>query len=241
MCGIAGILESNPFSSLEPETVQRMAEFIKHRGPDDNGAWVDSEAGVGLAQRRLAIIDLSPAGHQPMISHSGRYVMVFNGEMYNFRELRRRLESEANIEWRGHSDTEVLLAAIERWGVKPALQASVGMFALALWDRKERRLFLARDRVGEKPLYYGRIGRRFAFASELKAFRALPSWNPEIDRGALALLMRHNYVPAPYSIYKGVQKLLPGCFLTLSTPASEPHVEPYWSAREAAEQGRDRP
>ncbi|MDW6020966.1 asparagine synthase (glutamine-hydrolyzing) [Mesorhizobium sp. BAC0120] len=241
MCGIAGILETNASSGIDRETVRRMTDFIMHRGPDDGGEWTDPEAGIGLAQRRLAIIDLSPAGHQPMISHSGRYVIVFNGEMYNFRELRQRLDSETNIEWRGHSDTEVLLAAIERWGVKAALQASVGMFALALWDRKERRLFLARDRVGEKPLYYGRIGRRFAFASELKAFRALPSWKPEIDRGALALLMRHNYVPAPYSIYKGVQKLLPGCLLTLSSPASEPQVEPYWSAREAAEQGRDRP
>ena len=198
MCGIVGFLGSAGSGAQDAVVVRRMADLMRHRGPDDDGVWADAEAGIALAQRRLAIVDLTPAGHQPMHSSCARYVVVFNGEIYNYEEVRRQLDGEVAHPWRGHSDTEVLLEAISRWGLKRALQACVGMFALALWDRRERTLVLARDRLGEKPLYYGRNGRSFAFASELTAFRAHPAWNPEVDRNAVALLMRHNYVPAPY-------------------------------------------
>jgi len=241
MCGIVGFLGSAGPAGQDAVVVRRMADLIRHRGPDDDGVWADAEAGIALAQRRLAIIDLSPAGHQPMISSCKRYVMVFNGEIYNYADIRRKLDAEAAHPWRGHSDTEVLLEAVTRWGLKNALQLCVGMFALALWDRAERTLVLARDRLGEKPLYYGRIGASFAFASELKAFRGHPAWNPEIDRNAVALLMRHNYVPAPYSIYKGFHKLRPGHFLVLAAGDREPRIEAYWSAREAAARGSAHP
>jgi len=241
MCGIVGFLGSAGPAGQDTAVVRRMADLIRHRGPDDDGVWGDAEAGIALAQRRLAIVDLSPAGHQPMLSSCKRYVLVFNGEIYNYDQIRRKLDAEATHAWRGHSDTEVLLEAIARWGLKQALELCAGMFALALWDRRERTLILARDRLGEKPLYYGRIGRSFAFASELKAFRAHPAWNPEIDRDAVALLMRHNYVPAPYSIYKGFRKLRPGHFLILAEGDREPRIEAYWSARNAAETGRARP
>ncbi|MES2196569.1 MAG: asparagine synthase (glutamine-hydrolyzing) [Pseudomonadota bacterium] len=238
MCGIVGFLGSAGPAAQDAVVARRMADLIRHRGPDDDGVWADAEAGIALAQRRLAIIDLTPAGHQPMHSSCARYVIVFNGEIYNYEEVRRQLDGEAAHPWRGHSDTEVLVEAIARWGLKRALQACVGMFAFALWDRRERTLVLARDRLGEKPLYYGRIGRSFAFASELKAFRAHPAWNPEVDRNAVALLMRHNYVPAPYSIYKGFHKLRPGHFLVLADGDREPRIECWWSARDAAERGR---
>ena len=241
MCGIAGFLGSAAAAGQDAALVRRMADLLRHRGPDDDGVWADPEAGIALAQRRLAIVDLSPAGHQPMFSACQRYVMVFNGEIYNYEEIRRRLDAEAATAWRGHSDTEVLLEAIARWGLSRALESAAGMFALALWDRRERTLVLARDRLGEKPLYYGRVGKSFVFASELKAFAAHPAWNPEIDRDAVALLMRHNYVPAPYSIYKGFRKLRPGHFLVLADGAREPRIETYWSARDASERARARP
>lgn len=238
MCGIAGFV-GRAAAGLDLHTARRMADLIRHRGPDDDGAWADPEAGIALAQRRLAIVDVSPAGHQPMVSADGRRIVVFNGEIYNHPDIRAVLDAEGPRAWRGHSDTEVLLAAIERWGLAGALERAVGMFALALWDRQERSLSLARDRLGEKPLYYGRIGGSFAFASEMKAFRALPAWRPEIDTDSVALLMRHGFVPAPYSIYKGVAKLRPGRILTLRDLAAEPRIESYWSAAEAARRGRD--
>jgi asparagine synthase (glutamine-hydrolysing) len=241
MCGIVGFLGGVGSAGQDTALVARMADMIRHRGPDDEGIWGDAEAGITLAQRRLAIVDLSPAGHQPMLSSCKRFVMVFNGEIYNYEEIRRKLDAVAAHSWRGHSDTEVVLEAIARWGLKAALESCVGMFALALWDRRERTLVLARDRLGEKPLYYGRIGKSFAFASELKAFRPHPAWNPEISRDAVTLLMRHNYVPAPYSIYKGIQKLRPGHFLVISDADREPRIETYWSARDAAERSRATP
>jgi asparagine synthase (glutamine-hydrolysing) len=241
MCGIVGFLGSAAAAGQDAPILRRMADLLRHRGPDDDGVWTDPDMGIALAQRRLSIIDLSPAGHQPMFSACRRYVMVFNGEIYNYEDVRRKLEGEGAHAWRGHSDTEVLLEAIARWGLKAALTACVGMFALALWDRRERKLMLARDRLGEKPLYYGRIGGSFAFASELKAFRAHPAWSPEIDRNAVALLMRHNYVPAPYSIYKGILKLRPGHLLVLADGEREPGVEAYWSARDAAERASSGP
>jgi asparagine synthase (glutamine-hydrolysing) len=241
MCGIVGFLGSARPAGQDAAVVRRMADQLRHRGPDDDGIWTDPETGIALAQRRLSIIDLSAAGHQPMFSSSQRYVAVFNGEIYNYQDVRKRLDGENSREWRGHSDTEVLLEAIEQWGLKPALEACVGMFALALWDRRERRLTLARDRLGEKPLYYGRIGGSFAFASELKAFRGHPAWNPEINRDAVTLLMRHNYIPAPYSIYNGVYKLRPGHMLVLAEGEREPRLETYWNAREAMTRAQARP
>ncbi|MBZ9851943.1 asparagine synthase (glutamine-hydrolyzing) [Mesorhizobium sp. CA14] len=242
MCGIAGIMGGIAATSSGAGSVRRMADMIRHRGPDGEGIWTDAEAGIALSQRRLAIIDLSSAGAQPMISHSGRYVIVFNGEIYNHGEVRTALDRDFGaISWRGHSDTEVFLAAIEVMGLRQALQSAVGMFAFGLWDRRQRTLTLGRDRLGEKPLYYGRIGKAFAFASEPKAFHSLPDWRGQIDREALALMMRHNYVPAPYSIYQGIRKLRPGQFIVLSDPASQPSAESYWSAREVAEQGSHEP
>src|SRR5262245_62603805 len=160
MCGIAGFLGSAGPAGQDAAVVRRMADLLRHRGPDDDGVWADLEAGIALSQRRLSIVDLSPAGHQPMFSACERYVIVFNGEIYNYEEIRRRLDSEAAHAWRGHSDTEVFLEAISRWGIRLALEHAVGMFAFALWDRRERRLVRARDRVGREPLHYGPMGPR---------------------------------------------------------------------------------
>ena len=237
MCGIAGFLDRTMGSQLAVPLVRNMARSIAHRGPDDEGAWNDAEAGIALAQRRLSIVDLSPAGHQPMFSADGQLVIVFNGEIYNYEAIRSELDKEAPRAWRGHSDTEVLLDAIGRWGVRGALERCVGMFAFALWDRQNRTLTLVRDRIGEKPLYYAKLGNCFAFASELKALRVLPQWSQNIDRGSLALLIRHGYVPAPYTIFRGVHKVRPGQVVTLAEGAAEPRVETYWSGAAAAEQG----
>jgi len=237
MCGIAGFL-THPGSSDLSESVRIMADTLVHRGPDDSGVWTDDSAGIALAHRRLSILDLSAAGHQPMASASGRYVIVFNGEIYNHLELRKKL---ASFPWRGHSDTETLLEAIDAWGIKRALEGSVGMFAFALWDRKERKLTLSRDRIGEKPLYYGKIGKTLVFASELKALRAFPGFNASIDRDALALFMRHNYIPAPWSIYEGIFKLSPGTYLTLASPDDSARPEIYWSAKHTAMTGLTNP
>jgi len=248
MCGIVGLLLA-PRSSRAPrlrDEVQRMAMELVHRGPDDTGIWTDDAAGVAFGHRRLSVLDLSPAGHQPMVSADGRWVVVFNGEIYNHREIRHELDRDgAAPAWRGHSDTEVMLAAISRWGVQAALARFNGMFALALWDRSERALYLARDRLGEKPLYYGWIGDAFAFASELKALRRLSGWSADIDRGALALYLRHAYVPAPYTIYKGVQKLAPASVAEMPRHrlqvGEQPQVRKYWSARAVAEAGVRQP
>lgn len=232
MCGIAGELRSH--SLAQDEHLHAMGRAIAHRGPDAADVWTDHGAGVGLVHRRLAIIDLTPAGQQPMTSASGRFVMVFNGEIYNHAALRQRLEASGNApRWRGHSDSETLLAGIDAWGLEETLRRCIGMFAIALWDREQRSLKLARDRLGEKPLYFGWQSRGpesvFLFGSELKALKAHPAFEGKINRQALTLFMRHNYVPTPYSIYEGVQKLLPGCILEVSLERREPGLTRYWS------------
>lgn len=241
MCGYAGFLQrrSNVSADAMPATVRRMADTLLHRGPDDAGAWSDPDAGIALGHRRLSIIDLSPEGHQPMASPSGRYVIAFNGEIYNFEALRKELPGVA---WRGHSDTEVMLAAVDRWGVTGALERFNGMFSFALWDREERAVHLARDRLGEKPLYYGWVGDTFLFGSELKALRAHPAWRAEINRDALAVYLRHDYVPSPYSIYTGISKLPAAHYLRVTASDSgEAESQPYWNMRDVAERGAANP
>jgi asparagine synthase (glutamine-hydrolysing) len=238
MCGFAGFLTPAGLDRSAEATLRRMTDQIRHRGPDDSGAWCDDVGGIALGHRRLSILDLSPLGHQPMESPSGRFMVIYNGEIYNFASIRRDLESNGHG-FRGHSDTEVLLSAFERWGVVPTLEKAVGMFALALWDREVNELHLIRDRLGEKPLYYGWFGESLLFGSELKAIRAHPAWRGELDRGALALYLRHNYVPAPHTIYRGLFKALPGTVLTFSIdqPGAPPRQTVYWSARTVAERG----
>ena len=250
MCGIAGIIGDGARSL---DLVRRMAEPIAHRGPDDQGMWNDAEAGIALVHRRLSIIDLSPAGHQPMMSNDGRWVISYNGEIYNHGELRRQIEqARGPTAWRGHSDTETLVEAIACWGLAETLSRSVGMFALALWDRGERSLSLARDRFGEKPLYYGWVGGDFLFGSELKALRTHPRFDNEIDRRALRQFAARTYIPAPLSIYRHIYKLEPGCILTATSAVagqgpSVPPVAPtraagfaierYWSYRDVVASG----
>jgi asparagine synthase (glutamine-hydrolysing) len=207
----------------------RMAAALEHRGPDDEGRWHDAVAGIALCHRRLSIIDLSPLGHQPMTSGSGRYTIVYNGEIYNYRELRTELLANGAT-FRSASDTEVLLAAVEQWGIHGAVGRCMGMFAFALWDHRERLLHLARDRFGEKPLYYGLCGDTLLFGSELKALRQHSSWSDEIDRDALLLLMRHDFIPAPYSIFAKVRKVMPGCVMTVRAAGARFNIEEqrYW-------------
>jgi asparagine synthase (glutamine-hydrolysing) len=237
MCGIAGFLNGNSTLSEARDIVTTMADAMVHRGPDDAGVWVDERARIALGHRRLSIVDLSPAGHQPMQSASERYVIAFNGEIYNWRTLRVQLERAGTPCWRGNSDTEVLLGAIDHWGLEATLLRCTGMFAFALWDKQEQLLYLVRDRLGEKPLYYGWLGDTFLFGSELKALRSHPKWMGRIDRGALALLLRHNYVPSPYSIYESIYKLPPGTYLSVTRNERDQSLKCYWSARAICEGG----
>ena len=251
MCGVAGFLGGGSFLSdaSSSKIAGAMADAVAHRGPDDAGVWLDREAGVALAHRRLAVIDLSPAGRQPMLSASGRSVIVFNGEIYNHADLRRRLEARFPnaAAWRGRSDTETLLAAVECWGLEEALRSAAGMFAFALWDRKDRTLSLARDRMGEKPLYYGWQNGVFLFGSELKALAAHPAFAGDVDRGALALLFRDLYVPSPWSIYEGIRKLPAGTYVRIAAGRARkragelPEPQPYWSLRNVVAAGRAQP
>lgn len=218
---------------------QAMLNQIAHRGPDGSGFWCDSNIGLALAHRRLSIIDLSPAGSQPMHSSSGRFIVVFNGEVYNYKSLRTEIEKAGFCNWRGHSDTEVMLEAFEIWGVESTVKRMTGMFSIALWDRDKRALSLIRDRIGEKPLYYGKVGSSFLFGSELKALKQYPGWCGEIDRNSLTLFLRHNYIPAPYTIYKDICKLPPGTILTVGENSKTAWPQPitYWSAKNIAEYG----
>lgn len=245
MCGIAGFLDNcTGLPGSDWQTVLcSVGQAISHRGPDDAGIWTDIGAGVGLVHRRLSILDLSAAGHQPMVSPSGRYVIVFNGEIYNHLDLRRLLRETRNamLDWRGHSDTETLLAGFDTLGIVGTVKRAVGMFAFAVWDKANHTLTLGRDRLGEKPLYYGWQGDTFLFGSELKALKAHPAFHAEIDRNALALMMRHNAIPAPYSIYQGVHKLLPGSLLTVSRQNRNAQPQRYWDARQVVADGLAQP
>jgi asparagine synthase (glutamine-hydrolysing) len=237
MCGIVGIYTKD-WMACQGQIIQQMTNTLAHRGPDDEGVWLDKDSGIAFGHRRLAIQDLSKEGHQPMESICGRYIIVFNGEVYNYKKLRKEIDSNCQtFEWRGQSDTEVMLASITLWGLEKAVQKLQGMFAFALWDRKARTLQLVRDRIGEKPLYYGWLGNTFLFGSELKAFQVYPSWNGKIDRGALKQFLRYNYVPTPHCIYQDFHKLLPGSILTLDSPEKREIPLRYWSLSEVARKG----
>jgi asparagine synthase (glutamine-hydrolysing) len=240
MCGVTGFVTTPAPADELTRDVRRMCDALVHRGPDDAGEWTDADAGVAVGFRRLAIIDLSPAGHQPMISASGRFVATLNGEIYNFEELRRELRAAGLApEFRGHSDTEVMLAAFDAWGVEAAVRRFNGMFAIAAWDRSSRRLHLVRDRMGVKPLYYGFAGRTFMYGSELKALRRHPDFAGRIDRGALRLYLRYMYIPAPHTIYEGFAKLMPGTILTFDPATRRTETTLYWSVCDAAVRGME--
>lgn len=244
MCGFAGFLRYGKSSIVrrDEDILIRMADAISHRGPDSDGYWRDSESGFNLSHRRLAIIDTSPAGKQPMVSGSNRFVIAFNGEIYNHQSLRSALESaSASPIWRGHSDTETLLAGFSVWGIRGTIERCTGMFAFAVWDRQTRILTLGRDRLGEKPLYYGWQGTGdaacFLFGSELKALKVHPAFSSPINRDALCLYLRHSCVPSPHTIYEGVYKLPPGHLLTISLAKPDPELDHYWSLPNVARAG----
>lgn len=243
MCGIAGYYSISAKHD-DHGIIKRMTDSLHHRGPDDSGLWTDESAGVALGHRRLSILDLSPAGHQPMMSSNGRYVIVFNGEIYNYQDIRSELESSKQVSWRGTSDTEIILEAFACWGIDEAIPRFVGMFAFAIWDKQERALWLVRDRLGEKPLYYGLINGCFLFGSELKSLKSHPFWEGEVDHNALVLYFRHSCIPAPHTIFKGIRKLIPGTFLKVSESNIKrgelPEPIPYWTAKEAIEASRQR-
>ena len=240
MCGLTGFIGGNKSYNILDSSpiINSMLSKIHHRGPDDHGTWSDSNNRVILGHKRLSIIDTSIAGHQPMHSHSKRYVIIFNGEIYNQAELKTKLNNDNKApNWSGTSDTEILLACFDVWGVKKTISNCVGMFSIALWDREYKKLNLIVDRVGEKPLYYGWQGsgksRTFLFGSELKALKEHPAFEKDINRDSISLLMRHSYIPQPNSIWKGIHKLEPGNILTISLNNTEPKLLKYWSANEA--------
>lgn len=245
MCGITGMIQPDHSKDYWTDALNRMALTMSHRGPDDDGIWFDERSGVGLAHRRLSIIDLSEGGHQPMTSHSGRYVIAFNGEIFNFSDLRKSLHPE-KIQWQGNSDTEVMLAAFDAWGIEKAVKRFIGMFAFAVWDKQKQRLYLCRDRLGIKPLYFSRIPNGLLFGSELKPIMKHPDFNPRIDRDALALFFRHSNIPAPFSIFQNTWKMLPGTILCISPEelrkdSWKPEPEAYWSALDVAKAGQKKP
>jgi asparagine synthase (glutamine-hydrolysing) len=232
MCGIAGIFSQKKQRNILSEIATKMALAVSYRGPDDSGVWVDNNENIALSHRRLSIIDISNNGHQPMKSGCERYVLVFNGEIYNYIQLRKELEEVSFQRWKGNSDTEVLIQCISEWGLKATLKKCRGMFALGLWDHKEKKLCLARDRFGEKPLYYGDIGKDFVFGSELKALQAHPDFNNSLNREALANFLRFSYVPSPSSIFNGIFKLPPANILSIDFPSGTKRLSSYWSLEE---------
>jgi asparagine synthase (glutamine-hydrolysing) len=241
MCGIAGFIgaASNIAEGDAGAIAQAMAASIAYRGPDDQGIWIDPETETALVHRRLSIIDLSAAGHQPMISANERYVISYNGEVYSFQPIAAELAASGH-KFRGHSDTEVILESFAVNGIEATLKRMIGMFAIALWDRRDRTLTLMRDRLGIKPVYWAKFGNTFMFGSELKALRAHPGWTPRIDQNAVAAFMRHSYIPAPHTIYQGVHKLEPGTILTLPW-RGEPKISRFWNARAVARDGSHSP
>ena len=247
MCGIIGFLGGDfTNDQLSNAILEEMSDQIVNRGPDSAGIWLDSSTKIALGHRRLAIVDLSSAGYQPMTSGSNRYVMTYNGEIYNSDEIRNELiKSRVTVNWRGHSDTEILLAGFDAWGVRETVSRVTGMFAIAVWDKELEQLTLIRDRIGEKPLYYGWQGsgsnKVFLFGSELKALKKHPQFINEIDRGSLALYMRYCYVPAPHSIYKGIMKVEPGTIVTVTLQESEHTTEKYWNALDVVRTGAESP
>jgi len=245
VCGIVGFLDFEGGKAREAlrQTAEQMAERLRHRGPDDKGVWVDPVAGIALAHRRLSILDLSSAGRQPMTSPSGRYMITYNGEIYNFLELRQQLEREApSLVFSSQSDTEVMLACVDRWGIDTSLRQWNGMFAFALWDQEDRRLYLARDRFGEKPLYYGWLRNSFVFGSELKALRSHPEFREEINRNALTLFLRYGYIPAPFTIYENIRKLPAASLLCIDAKTTQDATpRSYWSLDEVVSQGKAQP
>ena len=238
MCGIAGFL-GHPATGAPADVLKAMTDAIAHRGPDADGVWCDAEAQVALGHRRLSIIDLSPLGAQPMHANSGRYAIAFNGEAYNYASIRAELE-RSGYPFRGHSDTEVLLAAFDRWGIEASVPRFAGMFAMAIWDRQQRSLWLVRDRLGEKPLFYGQVGKSWLFGSELKALRAFSGWQATVDLASVAQFLRHGYIQAPASIYAGIAKVRPGTMVELRL-GSSPREVVYWSAEAAARAGLANP
>ena len=243
MCGITGVITMQKENGLTTtdelyQTINKMTDTLIHRGPDGRGIWIDQELGIALGHRRLSIIDLTAEGHQPMKSRNERYMVVFNGEIYNYESIKKELViQDSSLRFRGNSDTEVMLAAFEIWGIKRSVEKFIGIFAFALWDKKERKLYLGRDRVGEKPLYYGWVGKNFVFASELKAICQYPSFKKEIDRNAVALYVRHNYIPAPYTIYQNIKKLEPGKILCLDYYNQNIEFNTFWSIKKVVENG----
>jgi asparagine synthase (glutamine-hydrolysing) len=237
MCGISGIWERNGCRLQDlKRRASAMTQTLSHRGPDDSGVWLGEQASIAFGQRRLAIIDLSPMGHQPMVSANGQYAITFNGEIYNFRELRAELE-HCGVRFRGHSDTEVIVEGFAQWGIKSTIARLNGMFAIAAWDAGERQLFLARDRMGEKPLYWAIFDGLVLFGSELKALRAHPGWKPSLNRGAIAAFLRHGYVPGPFTIYEGVYKLPSAGFVKIASGGG-PEVGAYWDLAGVVSQGQ---
>ena len=235
MCGFAGFVNKRSAKSTEAleNLVLRMSSQLRHRGPDDSGYWVDTECSFAMGFRRLSILDLSAAGHQPMVSANGRWVITFNGEIYNFSDLRSELEA-VGVRFASNSDTEVVVESFSKWGVTSSIKKLDGMFAIAAWDRRDRKLYLIRDRLGVKPLYWAKFQELFLFGSELKSLRVHDGWTPQVDPNAVAAFFRHTYVPAPYTIYRNVFKLMPGCFLVFDVERNELHTEAYWQLSEKA-------
>ena len=240
MCGIAGFCNFHGSVKMQEENLEKMKQRMLHRGPDAGGSYVSEDGKVALGHRRLSIVDLSEAGLQPMKSHSGRYVMVYNGEIYNYKKLSQKLLEEKKVDrFRGTSDSEVILEAFEAYGVEETIAQCKGMFAIALYDTKEQKLYLLRDRIGEKPLYYGFMGDTFVFASDVACIAALDGFQNPIHKDVLGIYFIHGYIPAPYSIYENIYKLEPGCILEIKSPFNKYDISAYWSIKEVAQHGQE--
>ena len=240
MCGIAGFCNFHGSVKMQEENLEKMKQRMLHRGPDAGGSYISEDGKVALGHRRLSIVDLSEAGLQPMKSHSGRYVMVYNGEIYNYKKLSQKLLNEKKVErFRGTSDSEVILEAFEAYGVEEAIAQCKGMFAIALYDTKEQKLYLLRDRIGEKPLYYGFMGDTFVFASDVACIASLDGFQNPVHKDVLGIYFIHGYIPAPYSIYENIYKLEPGCILEIKSPFKKYDISTYWSIKEVAQHGQE--